>query len=57
MEFWVFQIVKFWKCAIFEIKQFQKFDNFCKCIIKEIFGIFQVKNFWNFPNRKFLEFP
>ena len=53
MTFRVFQIVKFWKCAISqywiisEILWFSKLENL---------GIFRIFEIWNFPNWKSLEF-
>ena len=39
----------------FEIKEFGKISEFRNFRI-EIFGIFQIEIFWNFPDRQFLEF-
>ena len=43
----IFQLVNFWK--------FSNFPNYS--IIVEIFGMFQIGNFLNFPDWTFFEFP
>ena len=51
----VFKITEFKKSTIFEIEQYQKFDDYRNCIIWKNFRIFRIGNFWNFTNWKFLK--
>ena len=48
MEFWVFQIVKFWKFTIFRNKTISWIWWFLK--------LWNLVYLWNFPNWKFLKF-
>ena len=42
---------------LFEILQFQKFNDFRVCKTWEFFEIFKIENFWNFPIWTFFEIP
>ena len=46
----IFEIIKFGKLAYFSNWNFFEFSEL------EIFGIFQIGNFWNLANRKFMKF-